>query len=314
MKLLLLSTIIICAIGSIVSASSEAEEVNSKLFSSDEPDENINMFVSINRIKGSEYAEYVQGMPIVIGIRLVSIPTKRKRKKVSGNFRIYPGIVDSIPGRSILSTREQDEVLDVPKVYISKSWPRNIVFALYNADGASVGTKVGLMKQDEVTDASTIELSAPGVFDFWVIEGEQTKNLQPGKYILETSLGSFGKTNSFVITKYQDQQESLCKVSRAWVSYLRGEYGEAIGLAKTAMEQGGRMVTDKRNYAIDIMALSYERLGDDKEALQLWEEFLDKRVLPKSNAKRKGVDLIEMKVSTLKKRIKNSDSQKKSKP
>jgi|GEM_PF-4473072 len=278
----LLSTLIISVTCSFAVESNDSFRAYQELFPAGAPEGRVKMRAYPARIDGDEYAEYEQGMPIVIYMNLYIVPAQRKQQTRNNAANSTPLALGNTtrywPIAEVSSKQDNPPPPVDTKVYISKAWKQNIKFTLNNAESVSVGTNVSPLEHDEGLDNSIVELTTEGIPVKWVIEGEQTKNYLPGKYTLTISLGPISLTNVLVIAEYKGQQKAVFKVSNAYVSFLRGEYNEAIDLANDAISEGGRMVNDRRNHAIEIMALSYERLKNYKEALQLWEEFQAKSV------------------------------------
>lgn len=107
-------------------------------------------------------------------------------------------------------------------------------------------------------------------------------------------------TPSFVIVEGRAEHEQAISVRKAWARYREKKYAEAIVLAQQAMDRHGRLACDGENYAIIVMAQSQEKLGHDRDALHLFEEFMD--VCVPQNP-RQECDLVKLKIVELRSRL-----------
>ncbi len=264
------SSLILCLVSvcSVAYAGNDAHLTRSGLFPDGVNSNQIGVLLSFDRTDDEGRPEYIQGMPVILDVRVVNLPAKRKNTEAK-------------------------------RIRIAREWGKALKFSLRTAEGLPVEAPFHRIQQEEQS-GDTIELFESDLRGEWILAANMTKELVPGRYTLTVSLGPVRCESSFVIAEGQTKHESMIAVRKAWASYREKKYSEAIDLARLAMNKHGKLTRDGKNYAIIIMAQSQEKLGYDQEALRLFEEFIGCYV-PQNP--RQECDLVKLKIAELKTRL-----------
>jgi len=237
-------------------------------------DERIGLFVLPDRIadrtENEITAEYLQGMPIVLNVRIVNMQAKQRSDAAS-------------------------------EIELPSNWRRAVAFSASSAAGNQIHMEVIPCGKNEAS--APVRLAKEDLFSNWIVPAAYTQRLEEGSYNLEVEFrGIKAKPIKIRLRKATTDQDRLqVSVRGAHAAYQCGNYGEAIRLSEEAMKDGRRLARDGDAYALLVAAQAHEAKQDVQKALAMYEEFY--RTYVPTNP-REDMYLLKLKIAELKKEAK----------
>lgn len=194
---------------------------------------------------GAITGAYIQGMPIVLMVRLVNIDAKH-------------GQTDARP------------------IDIRREWQRDVRFTVTSAGRQVECGIVPLVEEGSVTTSTATALWKDDLIGKWFLDGANTGRMSPGSYRVDCSYGeAVAKPLDIRVDEPRNQQDRLAIQAReVRLHWLKGNYDQALVIGERLLDQREAMSPNDGADLLNLLARTCEKKEQFDKAVVYLEAWL----------------------------------------